>query len=171
MKINSNLSGLLTLFCASLFFAGCDKDDETPPPTDTVTQMIEQVRELTLPLRDHQAALEEGWDTDISGCVQHPTEGGMGHHFGRMPFFDEVVDHLEPEVLLFIPDENGDMELLGVEYIVPFEAHGPDEEPPVLFNQTFHANHEQEIWALHVWTEKENPKGLFYDWNPTVSCQ
>jgi hypothetical protein len=94
----------------------------------------------------------------------------MGYHFGRMEYFDGRVNHLEPQVLLYNQDENEEWEFLGVEYIVPFAIHPADAEPPMLFNQHFHPNPNLEFWALHVWTEKENPSGIFNDWNPNVSC-
>jgi hypothetical protein len=158
-----------TLLTALMLLAitACDKDKMDEPDVD---QLIEEVRETTAPYSDLQAAMDAGWNTDLSGCVEHPMEGGMGHHFARLEYMDGRVNHLEPQILLFIPDENDVMRLLGVEYVVPFAVLSEDSEPPVLFNQHFHKNHEQEIWALHVWTEKENPNGIFADWNPTVEC-
>lgn len=131
---------------------------------------VDEVRAATAAYHDFNAATSAGWDTDLSGCVEHPTEGGMGHHYGRMAYMDGRVNHLEPQVLLFAPDANANMEFLGVEYLVPFTVHPADEAPPVLFNQEYHANHEQGFWALHLWSERDNPNGLFYDWNPTVGC-
>lgn len=155
------------IFTGLALFA-CNKDEE--PEIDEIAEMIEEVRAATQTFKSHEVALEAGWDTDLSGCVEHPTEGGMGHHFARLEFLDGRVNHLQPQVLLFGSDAEGNMEFLGVEYIVPFAVHPENEEPPVLFDQPFHANHELQFWALHVWTEKENPKGIFYDWNPNVTC-
>lgn len=166
MKLTKTSFAIFLIFTCVLF--SCDKDEELQ--TDEVAEMIKEVKEITEAYKSHDAALEAGWDTDLSGCVVHPTEGGMGHHFGRLEFLDGRINHLEPQVLLFGADENGNMEFYGVEYIVPFAIHPADAEPPVLFGQEYHPNHEQEFWALHVWTEKENPKGMFNDWNPNVSC-
>jgi len=167
MKIKLTITSIIILF-VPILFSSCNKDSDTP--IDEVSVMIEEVRQLTQPFKDHNVALQAGWDTDLSGCVEHPTEGGMGHHFGRMTYFDGRINHLEPQVLLFLPDSNGDMEFLGVEYIVPFAIHSAEADPPILFDQQFHKNHEQELWALHVWTERENPNGMFYGWNSTVGC-
>jgi hypothetical protein len=46
--------------------------------------MIEEVRDLTSNYHDIEQAIAAGWAVDLSGCVTHPTEGGMGHHFGRL---------------------------------------------------------------------------------------
>lgn len=135
-----------------------------------INYLINQVRTETAAYIDFNAGMNAGWDTQMSDCVEHPTEGGMGFHYGRMEYIDGRVNHLEPQVLLYNLDENEEWEFLGVEYIVPFAIHPADAEPPMLFNQPFHQNPDLEIWALHVWTEKENPNGIFYDWNPNVSC-
>lgn len=166
MKIKSAQLCIMTLLL--ILYTSCTKSDE--PQVDEVTLMIEEVRESTDAYTDHNTALNSGWNTEMSPCVEHPTEGGMGIHFGRMEYFDGRVNHLEPQILLYLPDGNGGMEFLGVEYVVPFAILPETEPAPKLFGQHFHQNHEQGIWALHVWTEKENPKGMFYDWNPSVSC-
>src|SRR5690606_14336622 len=164
---------ILVLSLLISFLTACSDDDNATPVLTEEEQtalMLTELRAATAGYTDIEVAVDAGWDTDLSGCVEHPTEGGMGHHYARMNYMDGRVNHLEPQVLLYAPDANDEMELLGVEYIVPFAIHPADEAPPVLFNQAYHANHEQEIWALHVWTERENPNGLFADWNPTVGC-
>jgi hypothetical protein len=155
--------------CLALFVCiGCQNDDNQP--VDEVALKIAEVRMATAAFVNHNAAVEAGWNNALSPCVEHPTEGGMGIHYGRMEYFDGRVNHLEPQVLLYLPDGTGGMEFLGVEYIVPFAILPPTSPAPVLFGHHFHQNHEQEIWALHVWTERDNPSGMFHDWNPTVSC-
>lgn len=136
-----------------------------------VDVMIQEVRAITEPYRDVKKASADGWNNVISPCVEHPTLGGMGFHHGRMEFFDGRTNHLEPQVLLYEPLENGGLEFIGVEYIIPFAIHSADAQAPELFGQMYHQNPNQGIWALHVWTEKENPSGRFNDWNPYVSCQ
>jgi hypothetical protein len=69
---------------------------------------------------------------------------------------------------MYEPQQDGTMQLVGVEYV---KAAPPNEPPPVLFNRNFTFNAELGVWALHVWLWKENPAGLYANWNPTVSCQ
>lgn len=138
---------------------------------DEIEIMIEEVRNTIQDYHNFEAASEAGWAVDMSGCVEHPEEGGMGHHYARPEYVDGRTNHVEPQILLFEPLENGGFELVGVEYIIPFDVLPADSEPPSLFDEDYHQNHELDIWALHVWTEKENPKGMFYDWNPNVSCE
>lgn len=168
MKPIKYISSLLSI----IFLISCSNVDNNDSLTEEelIAEQIEEVRTKTSAYHDFEAAGAAGWNTALSECVEHPTEGGMGIHYGRMEYMDGRVNHLEPQVLLYLPDGDN-MEFLGVEYIVPFAMHSADAEPPVLFKQEFHANQEQEFWALHVWTEKDNSKGVFSDWNPAVSCE
>ena len=165
-----NIYRLLFICLSAILFTSCS-DSASSDKTDEIEEMTDEVRAATQPYHNVNNAKEAGWNTVISPCVAHPEEGGMGYHYGRMEFADGRTNHLEPQVLLYEPLEGGGLEFIGVEYIIPFEILPEDAEPPVLFGDEYHQNHEQGIWALHVWTEKENPKGMFYDWNPNVSCQ
>src|SRR5690554_2724884 len=115
---------LILLVFATVALLSCDKEEEVE--INEVDKMIEEVRDVTRAYKSHEAALEAGWNTDLSGCVEHPEEGGMGHHFGRLEYLDGRVNHLQPQVLLYAGDGNGNMEFLGVEYIVPFEVLSED---------------------------------------------
>lgn len=157
-------------FSALLIF-GSSCSNSSSDDTNEIDVMIEEVKSVVQNYQNLNSANAAGWKVDMSGCVEHPQEGGMGHHFGRLEFIDGRINHKEPQILLFEPLENGGFELVGVEYIIPFEILSSDSEAPELFDEKFHQNHELEIWALHVWTERENPNGMFYDWNPNVSCQ
>ncbi|MEX0813947.1 MAG: hypothetical protein WD048_17135 [Chitinophagales bacterium] len=163
-----SLQMLSVLILLSLTLTSCSKDDEED--IDPVEQKIQEIKESTSAYKDVNAAVSAGWSEVLSECVEHPDEGGMGFHYGRMEFFDGRQNHLEPQVMLFAPDGNGGLEFVGVEFIIPFSILDENSEPPVILGQEYHQNHVQEIWALHVWTEKENPKGIFFDWNPNVSC-
>lgn len=161
---------LCNALCCAMLFTACSNSTSTDDKKG-IDELIAEVQDITAAYHDITDANEAGWSVDISGCVEHPQAGGMGHHYGRLEFFDGRTNHLEPQVLLYEPFENGGFELIGVEYIVPFDVLSSNSEPPVLFEHEYHQNHEQEIWALHVWTEKENPSGMFAEFNPNVSCQ
>ncbi len=176
MNYRFNLSVIMCCTAAILLTAGCSDDDdqpENPQPTqeETIAAMIDEVREATASYHDYEAGKDAGWNLQLSDCVAHPELGGMGFHYGRMEYMDGRVNYLEPQVLLYAPAGEEEMEFVGVEYIVPFEILPEDSEPPVLFFHEFRKNPMQEIWALHVWTEKHNPSGMFADWNPDVSCE
>lgn len=158
----------ILLLCMTLLI-GCSSSTSTDDIDIEV--LLSEVRNATSSFHNFDNAIGAGWNTPLSPCVVHPQLGGMGYHYGRMEFFDGRINHLEPQVLLYEPLENGGLEFVGVEYIIPFEIHPSDEEPPVIFEQEYHQNHELGFWALHVWTEKENPSGMFADFNTNVSCE
>tara|TARA_R110002050_G_scaffold18847_2_gene54656 strand:- start:504 stop:1028 length:525 start_codon:yes stop_codon:yes gene_type:complete len=154
----------------ALFSTSCSNDD-APSQEEKINTMLKEVRKVTSSMRTMESAKKMGWNHALSECVEHPTEGGMGHHIAKKEYMDGRLNHKEPQVLLFASNSNSEeLELVGVEYIVPFSVLPSTATAPELYFQKFHKNEEQEIWALHVWTELENPKGTFYDWNPKVSC-
>lgn len=139
------------------------------PVSGAVQREIAELRALTAPFHRFETAVQAGWDTRITECFSHPELGGMGYHYGNPDYIDGRVDALEPELLLYEPQKNGNMRLVAVEYIVPFDAW-TSSEPPQLFGQSFSRNEAFGIWALHVWHERNNPRGMFADWNPKVTC-
>lgn len=133
-------------------------------------EQLQTMRRVVSPFHSFEVAQVAGWGAQISECVESPM-GGMGYHFANI---DRLLDGgalslLHPEVLLYAPTEDGSMEFVGVEYIIP-AADWPNAAPPEFFGQTLHYNPVQDIWALHVWLGRHNPEGLFADWNPEVSC-
>ena len=94
----------------------------------------------------------------------------MGIHFGNTALFDATVDRVHPEVLIYEPGTNGEMSLVGVEFLVPYAALPKTSPAPELFGQKYQQNDVFGVWALHVWTHRTNPSGLFASWNPRVHC-
>lgn len=118
-------------------------------------------------LQDRELAAKAGWDTFITPCLSDAA-GAMGFHVARMEYLgDGILSVTTPEALLFEPQSNGRLRLVGVEYILPGE---PTDDPPVLFGQEFAYVPAFEVWGLHVWPWLDNPNGLFAPWNPRVSC-
>ena len=94
----------------------------------------------------------------------------MGVHFANSGYIDGTADQRHPEVLIYEPGTNGEMSLVGVEFIVPFTALPKTSPAPMLFGQKFAVNDVFGVWALHVWTHRTNPKGTFAPWNTRVHC-
>ncbi len=42
--------------------------------------------------------------------------------------------------------------------------------PPQLHGHSLHLNESLGVYVLHAWIWKNNPAGMFEDWNPKVSC-
>lgn len=123
---------------------------------------------VTAPYHSFERAQADGYTAKLTECMSDPA-GGMGYHYGNPAFINGSVAVTEPEVLLYEPQKNGSLRLVGVEYVVPFGAWTAP-LPPELFGQHFHRNEAFGLWALHVWVWRHNPSGLFADWNPRVSC-
>ena len=105
---------------------------------------------------------------DTLGCFQDPQRGGMGVHYINQALLDAQVDIRQPEALVYELDAQGRLTgLVAHEYIVPIEAW-KQSEPPSLFGVPFHQHPTLPLWVLHAWLWKDNPTGVFEDWNPAV---
>ena len=147
--------------------------------TPTVPEMVGERRDLATvraaTARYQQfAAADEGGYTFLflDACMVDPSgaaRGAMGYHYVNTDLLDGEVDVATPEALLYEPAANGRHRLVAVEYVIP-KAAWTGSEPPRLFGREFTLNG-FDLWALHVWVWKDNPSGLYADWNPDVSCQ
>lgn len=134
-----------------------------------LNHQIAEVRRVTAQYHNLDKAIAAGYEP-ISPCVESPA-GGMGIHYGNQALINNPsINHLEPEVLLYLPDERGRLRLVAVEYIVPEPIWpGGAANPPSLFGHTFHPG-PPPLLILHAWIWHHNPAGMFEDWNPRVSC-
>ena len=127
------------------------------------------VRQATEPYVSIEAAEAAGYEP-ITDCMAQEGEGAMGIHYADAALLeDPALDVAQPEVLMYQPLPDGRMELVGVEYLVPASVWTED-EPPVLLGQEFEYLEDLELYALHLWAWRNNPNGLFADWNPNVNC-
>lgn len=176
---------MLVVIPIALLLAACDQvGTETPEgpsgmraETDEVVEarlapevrrQLAELRAATAPYHRFEHAVESEYDFDLTGCRENPPVGGMGHHYVNEEYVDEDLRVTEPEVLLYEPQKNGRMRLVGVEFVA---TGAKTDSPPTLMGQTFVWNTEFDVWTLHAWVWKHNPSGMFADWNPTVSCE
>lgn len=87
---------------------------------------------------------------------------GMGFHFVNFGNFG-TYDRLKPQVLVYGVDDDGNLILGAVEYIVPDEITGGN---PDLFAHDDGAEHWDAgpfpgVHSLHVWVHNHNPDGVF----------
>jgi hypothetical protein len=137
----------------------------------TVQKELASLRRATAAFQRFEVAGAAGWNTQITGCMVDPGgAGGMGFHYGNVGLIDGSVQVEQPELLLYEPEKNGRMRLVAVEYIIPYAFHPRDADPPVLFDQEFKQVDAFGLWGLHAWVWRENPSGMFADWNPKVDC-
>jgi hypothetical protein len=140
-------------------------------------KLVKIVRDATRQYQDVNAAIGAGYGPFL-GCVSGPDHGAMGIHYVNGPLVaDGLIDATQPEALIYEP-ANGQLHLVGVEYIVDAETwlKNNNGAPPVLEGQSFQFVDSPNrygigsIFELHVWAWRDNPNGPFVDWNNEVSC-
>lgn len=132
---------------------------------------VTRIRRATQEFRSIDAAAAAGYAPSASSCVAHAGHGAMGFHHANPTLFDDKLEIERPEILVYERMPDGAYQLNGVEYIVPYEARSRDAQPPVIMGQQLKRADRLRLWYLHVWVWKENPTGLFADWNPAVECR
>jgi hypothetical protein len=145
---------------------------------------------------DPSVAVDAGYLSPLGGHCDESPAGAMGVHSSKPALVQsQVLDPLQPEVLLYLPNKDG-VRLVGVEYVQPALLRNVDTgvvapwlpttpwpanyqlvtPTPSLFGQTFqgpmpgHVPNMPWHWDLHVWVWAHNPSGTFAQWNPTLSC-
>ena len=166
---------------------------------------LAEVRALTEKYRDVKVALAEGFIRDPANMCETadmmglPAEkGAMGIHYFRPDMLGITAppnprvdgngthtDFRKPAILLYEPQADGSVTLVGVENLVfakawkdagnnaPPTFHGvvydsmrDDPATPIDEAHNFEPHHDR-----HVWLYRENPNGVFSPFNPRVTCQ
>ena len=146
---------------------------------DVGSPLVAAVRSATAPFRDVANATNEGYGPAL-GCVSGPDEGAMGVHYIKPGLLmDAELDPSRPEALIYEYKDNM-ARLVGAEFIVVaavwHQTHEPN-DPPVLAGQLLQFVDSPNRFGLpahyeiHVWAWRDNPKGVFVDWNPKVACE
>jgi hypothetical protein len=174
---------LATAVVVSVAIAGCAAD-EPDQPASVVPAVQEQVgdslsaddasahaavRETASPWSDIEAARVAGYTNQFpAGCIE-TEEGAQGFHFLNDALLDNSVNLHQPELLMYEPQSDGTLDLIGVDYAIPLDQW-TDPDPPQLLNRPFTRNETLGVWAFHIWTHRENPSGPFAMFNPVVTC-
>jgi len=117
----------------------------------------------------HAEAAGYGSTLDVLGCFENPAVGGMGlHYLNDKLLEDPAVDAATPEALVYEMTANGDLKLVGLEYIVLADDVDPS-NPPTLFGHEFHPHDTLPLYVLHAWVWRPHPTDMFADWNPRVA--
>jgi hypothetical protein len=131
------------------------------------------LRRATAQFHRPEAAQAAGYDLvpGLDHCFDNPGVGGMGIHYINVDLLDLALDPLRPEAMVYVPGPQGQLQLGAVEYIVPAEAwDAENDELPTVLGQHLHLNEALGVYVLHAWVWRNNPAGIFEDWNPNVSC-
>jgi hypothetical protein len=135
---------------------------------------LTEVRAATKHLQSPENALKAGWELvpGLDHCFENPGVGAMGYHYINTKMLDAKLNRALPEAMVFATGPDGKLDFVAVEYIVPIQAweDAKLEGVPQLHGHEFHRNDNLGVYVLHAWIGKDNPAGLFEDWNPLVSC-
>lgn len=170
---------LLSMLTAAAMTALAGVALAAPDNTDSdVNKGLAQVRQATAKYHNVHKSLADGY-LATEHCIAVPGMGGMGYHYANPVLIgDPSINPLEPEVLLYAPKNNGEVKLVGVEYLAidADQNLSTDGDRPNLFGVAFNGpmeGHEPGMpvhYDLHAWIWKANPNGVIADFNPKVSC-
>ena len=145
-----------------------------------ISSELREVRAAVAPYHSVEQAVGAGYIFSADEpCISSPL-GTMGtHRVNPALMADPAIDPLRPEILLYVPKDNGKLRLVGVEYL----RRAADQTPPIdasdkpsLFGVDFqgpmpeHAPGMGWHYDLHVWVAEENPSGVFAQFNPAIGC-
>jgi hypothetical protein len=106
----------------------------------------------------------------------------MGIHYvngsllgGQTLLSGQQLDPTKPQALIYEPQANGELKLVGVEFIILASVLPPNPAPQVdghlmLFIDGPNRYGLPAFYELHVWAWRDNPEGSFVDWNDHVTC-
>lgn len=169
----------------------------TPEPDlDAVRAATERFRDVEVALKEGYIRDPMNMCDTSEMMGQSAELGAMGIHFfrpdmlgitGTQPRVNGTsmhTDFLNPSILIYEPQADGSLELVAVENLV-FKAawHGAGHEAPPSFHGVPYDNMEDDPatpadeahmfephYDRHVWIYRENPSGVFAQYNPMVTC-
>ncbi len=147
-----------------------------------IARVLNDLRKASAAWHNLDKAAEDGYAFNI-GCIDERVAGepasgarGMGYHFAGGAAFDDFVDLVRPELLVYgRHPESGKLKLAGFDYFIPVSATYPapedDGTPPQfeeLLDIPFTWMAAFQGWMLHIWPWWHNPDGMFDNFNSTV---
>jgi hypothetical protein len=180
MRRSLALHGMLgsTLFAIALALApGCQTEPASTgsphtaeAPADSAHADLTSAALANAAYQDVEVAEAAGYASTMAdlGCFENADSGGMGLHYLKQELMDAALNINTPEALVYELDANGEVAgLVAHEYIVPVEAW-TSQDPPTVFGRELHRHATLPLWVLHAWIWRDNPAGMFEDYNPEV---
>ena len=192
--------GLAAVSASALLLANTPEPVATPtePTLEQVRAATERFQDVKLALAE--GYIRDPSDTcDSAEMMGRPAEmGAMGIHFFRPdmlgisgppnPRVDGNGTHTDfnkPAILIYEPQADGSLQLVAVENLVfqkswhaagnqkPPSFHGVEwdtmqDDPATKIDE---AHMFEPHYDRHVWLYRENPRGMFAQFNPNVSCK
>ena len=129
-------------------------------------------RRATAKYHDFQQAVADGF-VQATPCIE-----GEGIHFRAPDEFpdanlDCVFDPEDPELLHYVPKPNGELQLVGVEYLIPKSCPGLATQPPEGFSgdaDEWESEIGGTVWALNAFIWRGVPEGVFAFRSDKINC-
>ena len=153
------------------------------------SKLVKIVRNAT---QQYQNVANATGFTPVLDCVSGSDHGAMGVHYVNLSMLNgetligngQQLDPTKPQALIYEPQSNGEMKLVGAEFVILASALPPGAAPEVeghlmLYIDGPSASRPKAtpnryglpaLFELHVWAWKDNPQGSFVDWNNHVTC-
>jgi hypothetical protein len=137
---------------------------------DPQTQLeLQQVKAATAKYQNINNAFADNYGSDPIVVLPN-----MGYHFLKAQLVSPVFDMKKPAILVYNKKDNGNFELVAVEYAVPMSSL-PLHVAPEGFTGNDDVWDENTLntgwWTLHAWVWSNNPDGVFKPMNPLVIVQ
>ena len=185
--LTSRISLLLIAFLTLSSF-GLAQQKVQPVGQGDQNKLVQIVRNAT---QQYQNVSNATGFTPVLGCVSGSDHGAMGIHYvntsllnGETLLGNGQLDPTKPQALIYEPQSNGELKLVGAEFIIfasalpagaapEVEGHlmlyidGPSTSRPKATPNRYGL---PALFELHVWAWRDNPQGSFVDWNNHVSC-
>lgn len=192
--------GLAAVSASALLLANPPENTATPfePTLEQVRAATERFQDVKVALAE--GYIRDPSDTcDSAEMMGKPASlGAMGIHFFRPdmlgisgppnPRVDGNGTHTDfnkPAILIYEPQADGSLQLVAVENLVfqkSWHAAG-HQKPPSFHDVTYDTMQDDPATKIdeahmfephydrHVWLYRENPNGMFAQFNPNVSCK
>ena len=129
---------------------------------------LQQVRAATARYQNIEHAFGDSYE-DIGLVMPN-----MGYHFLKAELVSPVFDMKKPAILVYNKKNNGNFELVAVEYAVPIDPQSINTPPEGFTGKDDEWDFntlDTGWWTLHAWVWKDNPDGVFEPMNPLVIVQ
>jgi hypothetical protein len=173
MKKLLHLTLLLAGVLALASFAPAQQKTQ-PQGQGDQDKLVEIVRNATQQYQDVTKVTAAGY-SPVLGCVSGSDHGAMGIHYVNGSLINGPIDPTQPQALIYEPQSNGELKLVGVEFIILASALPPNSAPQVEGHLMLYIDGPNRyglpaFFELHVWAWRDNPQGPFVDWNDHVTC-
>lgn len=183
---------------AMMFLATCTAEQPRPaePTLAEVKAAAERYRDVKVAIAEGYTTDNKCVTAEMLGFPA--VNGDMGLHYvrrdllglpakpgpGRVSGTGTYTDFSKPAMLVYEPLPDGSLELVAVENLVfASEWHKTRQKPPQFRGVNYlllkddpatkldEAHNFEPHYELHLWVFRDNPKGMFAPFNPTVTCR